>query len=338
MKDLTRADSNSAQVTILGLALACCVVLSACSGSEDPSEVLDGPPNDVGGEPPVPTLADAPSFASGTAYDLAWSVPEPDSDLRFQAQRATDPDFSVDLEVSDWIAATQHTFNNLVDATTYHYRVRSRFGAGPSSAFSAPAQVTQDAVPPSAQIGEMDTEQTSLRFDLPFSATDVGSGVAAVEIWVRGDAPVFQHYGTFTASPVEFVAETGGSHSFYALAVDEAGNRQAIPAQPQRTTQIPDPVILVDNEGFAWDITNAVHRYGLRVENWGNGLGRNIIPPIVEPEMVGVGEPGFPDEDNIAIVIGVTVDGAASAYKQGDLNGNEVVDDMIGGTHLAVTY
>ena len=99
-----------------------------------------------------------------------------------------------------------------------------------------------------------------------------------------------------------------------------------------------DRIFVVDQTGKEWDITHAGYRYGLQVVHWGQGLGRGAIPPVIEPDMVGFGEVGFPDLENIALVIGLTVDGDARAYKQGDLNNREVVDVVVTGAHLAVTY
>jgi len=328
----------TAQRTFLMLVLLGSVMLGACSSSDESTEIADPPLDEILGEAPMPTLEATPDYATGTEFSLAWTVPEDTTDLRYQAQRATDPEFTIDLEISEWIAATSYTFADLTDGVTYFYRIRSQLSDGRSSDFSAAVHATQDASLPSAQLGELAADQTNLHFDLSFTASDLGSGVAAVEIWVRRNALVFRHYGTFSESPVPFVAEQGGPHSFYALAIDSAGNRQPTPVEPQRTTQVPDAVILVDNQGFEWDITHAVHRYGLQVAHWGQGLGRDVIPPVIEPDMAGPGEIGYPDQENIALVIGLTVGGEARAYKQGDLPNREVVDDVVAGAHLAVTY
>jgi hypothetical protein len=338
MNDLSyRAPRTPLRVFVF-LVLLCSIWLGGCSSSDESAVIVDPPGDEILGEAPMPTLDAAPDYATGTEFSLAWTVPDDTTDLHYQAQRATDPEFTIDLEISEWTAATSYTFADLTDGVTYFYRIRSQLSDGRSSDFSAAVHATQDASLPSAQLGELAADQTSLHFDLSFAASDLGSGVAAVEIWVRRNALVFRHYGTFSESPVPFVAEQGGPHSFYAVAIDSAGNRQPTPVDPQRTTQVPDAVILVDGEGFEWDITHAVYRYGLQVVHWGQGLGRGAIPPVIEPDMVGFGEVGFPDLENIALVIGMTVDGEARAYKQGDLNNREVVDVVVTGAHLAVTY
>ncbi len=70
-------------------------------------------------------------------------------------------------------------------------------------------------------------------FDVPYSATETGSGVQAVRLFYRKDAGAWTQYPdgstTFTASPISFdTSTTGGSgtYDFYVTGLDNAGNQE----------------------------------------------------------------------------------------------------------------
>ncbi len=92
-----------------------------------------------------------------------------------------------------------------------------------------------DTTPPTSQ-AFVAANTTTIPFDVTWDATDGnGSGVVRVEVWIRADA------GTWSLLTTS--SEDRGAHHFdpgarkavfdlYALAVDGAGNREAVPATP----------------------------------------------------------------------------------------------------------
>ncbi len=100
----------------------------------------------------------------------------------------------------------------------------------------------------------------------------------------------------------------------------------------------PDTIFITDNDGVDWDITHAVFEYGMEARNWRFGLGGFAFSPINNPQIVKPGEPGFPDASESFEVIGTVINGQARAYAVSDVAGHEVVNDTIGGVHLAATY
>lgn len=64
-------------------------------------------------------------------------------------------------------------------------------------------------------------------------------------------------------------------------------------------------------------------------------LSRDAIPPIYQPHFVAAAEaPLQPDE----LVIGLVIDGEARAYPVTTLNRREMVNDVVGGTPVLVTW
>ncbi len=66
-------------------------------------------------------------------------------------------------------------------------------------------------------------------------------------------------------------------------------------------------------------------------------LGKDAIPAILEPEFVSVSEAGYwmePDE----AVLGVSMGGEHKAYPVTMLSRHEIVNDIIGGEPVAVTW
>ncbi len=64
-------------------------------------------------------------------------------------------------------------------------------------------------------------------------------------------------------------------------------------------------------------------------------LSRDAIPPIYTPQFVAAAEaPLQPDE----LVIGLVVNGQARAYPVTTLNRREMVNDVVGGTPVLVTW
>ncbi len=283
----------------------------------------------------VPDLQPEPEFTAGLENQVAWNATDaPD----YQVEKASDQEFSADVSNSDWIPSTSYVFTGLEDGRTYFYRVRARDADGNPSAWSAPVASTQDAAPPVTGLASTFNDQTSLRFKLVLEGTDQGSGTREIDLWFAVDNGEPRFYGTYAPGEMTFLADGQGRYHFFTEGVDAVGNRSVLPAEPQVSTQVPEPIIITDNTGEDFDITNAVLKHRLGVPYWDFGLGRNAIPPVIDPRMLEPGDPGYPDDQNTAAVIGVRREGDIRAYRIGDIPNREVVDDVVGGEALAVTY
>jgi hypothetical protein len=100
----------------------------------------------------------------------------------------------------------------------------------------------------------------------------------------------------------------------------------------------PETVVLVDQTGMEWDVSTAIWKYGFEVERFEFGLGPRAIEPILEPEMLSPGDRNYPGDDATFLVIGAAINGDVRAYGKFDVIQNEVVDEYIGGTAVAVAY
>ena len=105
-----------------------------------------------------------------------------------------------------------------------------------------------------------------------------------------------------------------------------------------QTFAIQHSIVIVDRTGKTWDITYAVRVYGMLRHNWAYGLGPNAIRPIVNPRFYSPGDGEYPEPSDRLEIIGVSIDGDARAYSTWKLSSHEVVNDIVGGRHVAVTY
>lgn len=310
-------------------------LLAGCNGDD---AVVPDPVIPSAG--PAPILDAEPPFSPGQSNTLAWSVPagEKSGELVFLVQQSHDPLFADEVAESGWISESSYEFTGLEHGLTHHFRVRGRNRQGAETEWSESQTSTQDAVPPTATLTDLKTEQTSLLFTFVLSATDEVSGVGEIELWfaLAEDEPVL--HGTFPPGEVSFQATQGGTHEFTAIAVDIAGNRQDMNAAVARVTEVPEPIILVDRDGYEWDVTAAVLEHRMALTYWEFGLGRNTIRPIIDPLMIGPGAVGYPDDDNTTEILGVAYEDDVRAYKIGDMANREVVDDVVNGIPIAVCY
>jgi hypothetical protein len=183
---------------------------------------------------------------------------------------------------------------------------------------------------------------TSRRFDVVVAVPDSGLGVSHVELWARpqaGDwfleATVNQPGAVRVNLPLE---GPFGPWEFAAVAVPLNGDPVDQLAGAEAAVEVPELITITDRHGEVWEITHAVLRHGMSLPGWENGIGRHTLRPIIEPALSCAGDIDYPDPENLAVVLGMVVEGEARAYKLGDLNDTEVVDDIIGETHVAVTY
>jgi len=190
---------------------------------------------------------------------------------------------------------------------------------------------------PVVSVGPFADEQTSFRFDIPVNASDTGgSGLAGYDLWAAnawGDTTLV---GTFSDTLVAFHADTSGSHTFWAVAADSAGNFSEVSAVTG--TLVPDRIVIIDMMGEHYDITNAVRRYNLADWGWGHGMGRGAFVPISFPRLTYPGDPGYPLPTRTFDTIGVTFGPNARAYPIGEIVSREVVNDTLSGVHLTAVY
>jgi hypothetical protein len=312
------------------------ILLAGCNDT-DPVNPIEPPPPGAG-----PVLDSEPEFSPGNENTLAWSLADDgkagSADWEFLVQRSSDPLFENDVQESGWIGSMSFEFTGLAHGSANYYRVQGQNPQGIKTEWSANQTSIQDAEAPIATLGEMKTEQTSLLFLFEMSATDETSGLKEIELWFGMDGEEPFLFGTFQPGEVRFQATQGGTHDFFPVAIDMVGNRQDAGATPAATTIVPEPIIITDMRGEDFDITAAVLEYRMGVDFWEFGLGRFTILPVIDPLMIGPGDFGYPRDDNTVEVLAVNYEGDSRAYKIGDLPDKEVVDDVVNGTPIAVSY
>ena len=74
---------------------------------------------------------------------------------------------------------------------------------------------------------------------------------------------------------------------------------------------------------------------GLSLSNYLQLLRRDAIKPIYEPLFVSAEEANLPPDE---LVMGVSIDGDARAYPVGTLRIREIVNDVVGGVPVIVTW
>jgi hypothetical protein len=311
------------------------LIVSGCGESDD--DGLGGLPQ--GDAPALPEMVTQADFIQGDANTVQWTDGEGKTAAEYLAQRASDAEFTADVVNSGWITTMSFEFTDLQDGTTYHYRVKARNSSGIESDFSVSVSATQDASAPTSAVTDPGPEQTSRRFDVPFDADDTTSGVATIDLWYRRDGGQWMMFGSFQNSPIRFTApEYVSNYEFYTVAHDAVGNVEDKAPVAEGATQTPEAIILTDNTGMDWDITHAVLQYNMHLNGWGNGLGPDVIRPIIDPDLLGPGDPTYPDDTEVFVVLGVEIDGEARAYRLNDMFDTEVVDDTFGEAYVAVTY
>jgi hypothetical protein len=99
-----------------------------------------------------------------------------------------------------------------------------------------------------------------------------------------------------------------------------------------------DRVLIIDQSGKSWDITQAVVRYGFDPKGFKFGLGPFTVTPLMAPPVVAPGDSGYPLDGDAFGVVALSLHNEARAYRLDDLLDVEVVDDIVGGDPVAVVH
>ena len=96
--------------------------------------------------------------------------------------------------------------------------------------------------------------------------------------------------------------------------------------------------LITDQTGKNWDVTHAWQRYGFIPEEFQFGLGPLAIPPIMDPQMLAPGDPGYPEDSASFLTMGVFLNGSARAYPIRIMSRHEVANERFGEIRAAVAY
>src|SRR5947208_544660 len=126
---------------------------------------------------------------------------------------------------------------------SYSFYTRALDKAGNYEAAPASADTTTlvDTAAP-ASSASSPQYSTSMTMPVGSSAADTGSGVDSLELWAKAASAIaYSKIATNTAplatGSFSYLALAGdGTYSFYTVAVDKAGNREAAPASADSTT------------------------------------------------------------------------------------------------------
>jgi hypothetical protein len=104
---------------------------------------------------------------------------------------------------------------------------------------------TIDSTPPTSQALPLPAIETSTSFQVQWSGTDQGSGIASYDVYVSDDSGPFTPFllGT-TDTSATFAGQRGHTYAFYSVAIDNVGNRQPTPTAAQASTWTGNPLAI----------------------------------------------------------------------------------------------
>ena len=101
----------------------------------------------------------------------------------------------------------------LSDGQIYYYRVKSKDALDNESGWSGWVFSTQDDTAPESSVDDFPTtSQTSLTFDVPYTASDATSTVSSVKLFYQVNDGVFVEdtIGPYSVNPIPFIASGDG--------------------------------------------------------------------------------------------------------------------------------
>jgi hypothetical protein len=163
-------------------------------------------------------------------------VSEPLSEMRLAESAGA-------LANTAWVPYAQSTTFTLDPAAGEHRvyaQVRDVSGLASPIVFET---IDLDAAPPASQAGPLPGFTSGSTLDVPYTASDGGSFVADVELWVRYRASLADAWGAWgleassATSPIPYPFANGdGYYEFYTIAIDGAGT-----VRPRRRVPMPPP-------------------------------------------------------------------------------------------------
>ncbi len=207
--------------------------------------VLDNTP------PNVPVIDPEPEFTPGTMNRVSWSNESVSGAVGYCIEASETSDFAVIVSTSGCTPFTWHNLLGLDDGQIYYFRVRCRDALWNISDWSDIEHSTQDNSAPYSEAGPLNPYYNTVVLSIPYTSGDATSGVDFVRLFYRVDGGTWtQHGGTYTASPIGFVASGEGVYDFYTRATDNVENVETAPALPDCTTEVDltPPAGIVDME------------------------------------------------------------------------------------------
>ncbi len=102
------------------------------------------------------------------------------------------------------------------------------------------ALVTIDAAAPSSQVTALPANVATRRFDVTWSGTDLGSGVASYHVYVSDNGgPYLLWLSHTTDTTASYLGAPGHTYAFYTVAHDNVGNVEAKPVTGDAQTTVP---------------------------------------------------------------------------------------------------
>jgi RHS repeat-associated protein len=101
------------------------------------------------------------------------------------------------------------------------------------------ALVTIDADGPSSAVTALPATTTTAAFNVAWSGTDAGSGIASYDVYVSTEGAPWTAWQTgTTASSASFTGQNGKTYAFYTIAHDGVGHVEAAPATADTVTTV----------------------------------------------------------------------------------------------------
>jgi len=198
--------------------------------------------------PPAPTIYPEPEFTQGTTNTVSWTDMSAYGGVGYCCECSEFPDFVPLHGTTGCTPLTVYTFTDLEDGVLYYYRVKCRDMWWNTSDWSSPLTTsTQDDSPPVTAAGPLNPYYNTVSFNVPFAASDATSGVQYVELYYQVDGGGYVKYGgTYTTSPIAFIAPGQGVYDFYTIGTDNVGNVESAPVTPDCSTEVdltPPPAV-----------------------------------------------------------------------------------------------
>jgi len=147
-----------------------------------------------------------------------------------------------DSELSESGSSGSFDFTAAHGEGTYYFQTVAEDTAGNVEADASgngDSSTVLDTTPPES-VATAPGQVAEVPFDVEFTASDGGSGMAQTQLRYRFNGGSWQNYGsaqTGSSGSFEFTAPDGeGTFDFYTVATDNAGNVEAAPAVPDCTT------------------------------------------------------------------------------------------------------